>query len=456
MSNISAPTTTPKNPIAFHLLAKPTGAVCNLDCKYCFFLSKEMLYPGSSFRMADELLETYIRQLLEAQPIPEVTVAWQGGEPTLMGLDFFRRSIELVEKHKKPGQTIQHTIQTNGTKIDKDWAEFFKLHSFLVGLSVDGPKELHDAYRVNKGGQGTFDQVMKGWQILVEQSVDVNILCTVHAANADHPLEIYHFFRDNLKAQFMQFIPIVERATSETLPLADQGWSQRPGGDRPLYTQIGELVTGRSVKPEQYGRFLIAIFDEWVKRDVGKVFVQSFDAALANWIGQPSLCIFQPTCGNALALEHNGDLYSCDHFVEPAFLLGNIQQTHMLDLVSSDQQRKFGQDKFDTLPKYCRECQVLFACYGECPRNRFIRTPDGEPGLNYLCAGYKLFFSHIDRPMRMMAELLRRGRYADEVMNILAMEEMHRIQQAMAKAQPDNPCPCGSGKKYRNCHGRNK
>jgi len=452
----SVPLTSSQTPLAFHLLAKPTSAVCNLDCKYCFFLSKEMLYPGSSFRMADELLETYIRQLLEAQPIPEVTVAWQGGEPTLMGLDFFRRSIELVEKHKKPGQTIQHTIQTNGTKIDKDWAEFFKLHSFLVGLSVDGPKELHDAYRVNKGGQGTFDQVMKGWQILVEQSVDVNILCTVHAANADHPLEIYHFFRDNLKAQFMQFIPIVERATSETLPLADQGWSQRPGGDRPLYTQIGELVTGRSVKPEQYGRFLIAIFDEWVKRDVGKVFVQSFDAALANWIGQPSLCIFQPTCGNALALEHNGDLYSCDHFVEPAFLLGNIQQTHMLDLVSSDQQRKFGQDKFDTLPKYCRECQVLFACYGECPRNRFIRTPDGEPGLNYLCAGYKLFFSHIDRPMRMMAELLRRGRYADEVMNILAMEEMHRIQQAMAKAQPDNPCPCGSGKKYRNCHGRNK
>jgi uncharacterized protein len=452
----SVPTTLPHSPLAFHLLAKPTGATCNLDCKYCFFLSKEMLYPGSRFRMADELLETYIRQLLEAQQIPEVTIAWQGGEPTLMGLEFFKRSIELVEKYRKPGQTIQHTIQTNGTKIDDELAAFFKENNFLVGLSVDGPQPLHDAYRVNKGGSGSFEQVMHGYQFLQKYGVDVNILCTVHAANADHPLEIYHYFRDDLRAEYIQFIPIVERATMETLPMANQGWSERPGGDRPLYTQIGELVTERSVRPEQYGRFLMAIFDEWVRRDVGKIFVQSFDAALANWIGQPSLCIFQPTCGNALALEHNGDLYSCDHFVEPAFLLGNIQQTHMIDLVSSDQQKKFGQDKFDTLPKYCRECEVLFACYGECPRNRFIHTPDGEPGLNYLCAGYKLFFNHIDHPMRLMAELLRRGRYADEVMGILAQEELHRLKQAFANAGRDDPCPCGSGKKFRKCHGRTK
>jgi uncharacterized protein len=254
----------------------------------------------------------------------------------------------------------------------------------------------------------------------------------------------------------MQFIPIVERATAETLPLAEQGWSNRSGGDRPLYTQVGELVTGRSVKPEQYGRFLIAIFDEWVRRDVGKVFVNSFDAALANWIGQPSLCIFQPTCGNALALEHNGDLYSCDHFVEPAYLLGNMQETLMVELVASDRQRKFGQDKFDSLPQYCRDCKVLFACYGECPRNRFIHSPDGEPGLNYLCAGYKLFFNRINRPMRMMADLLRRGRYADEIMGLLAMEEMQRIKQAIALAQPNDPCPCGSGKKFHQCHGRRK
>jgi uncharacterized protein len=321
-----------------------------------------------------------------------------------------------------------YTIQTNGTKLDDNWAAFFKKNNFLVGLSMDGPKELHDVYRVNKGGQGTFDQVYKGWETLNKHAVDVNILCTVHAANADHPLEIYHYFRDELKAQYMQFIPIVERATSELLPLANQGWSERPGGDRPLYTQIGELVTERTVKPEQYGQFLIAIFDEWVRRDVGQIFVNSFDAALGSWVGQPSLCIFQKTCGKALAMEHNGDMYSCDHFVEPAYLLGNIRDTHMIDLVMSDQQQKFGQDKFDTLPKYCRECPVMFACYGECPRNRFIHTPDGEPGLNYLCAGYKMYFQHIDHPMRMMADLLRRGHYADEVMNMIAQEDSTRAQ----------------------------
>jgi uncharacterized protein len=422
-----APKALPQMPTSFHLLAKPTGATCNLDCKYCFFLSKEMLYPGSRFRMANDLLEIYIRQLIEShRNVPEVNISWQGGEPTLMGLDFFELSIKYAEKYRKPGQALMYTIQTNGTKIDDSWAAFFKKNNFLVGLSMDGPKELHDTYRVNKGGQGTFDQVKKAWDILHKHSVDVNILCTVHAANAGHPLEVYHYFRDELKAQYMQFIPIVERATSELLPLANQGWSERPGGDRPLYTQIGELVTERTVKPEQYGQFLIAIFDEWVRRDVGQVFVNSFDVALGSWVGQPGLCIFQKTCGKALAMEHNGDMYSCDHFVEPAYLLGNIRSTHMIDLVMSDQQQKFGQDKFDTLPKYCRECPVLFACYGECPRNRFIHTPDGEPGLNYLCAGYKLFFQHIDHPMRMMADLLRRGHYADEVMNRIAEEDSTR------------------------------
>ena len=311
---------------SFHLLSKPTGATCNLDCKYCFFLSKEMLYPGSRFRMADELLETYIRQLLEAQAGPEVMISWQGGEPTLMGLDFFKRSIELVNQHKKPGQGVSYTIQTNGTKIDDEFASFFKQNNFLVGLSVDGPQHMHDTYRVNKGGAGTFDQVMRGWKFLQKHGVDVNILCTVNTANADHPLEVYHYFRDDLKTEYIQFIPIVERSTAEMLPLANEGWSDRPGGDRPLYTQIGDLVTERTVKPEQYGHFLIAIFDEWVRRDVGKMFVNSFDAALANWMGQPSLCIFHKTCGDALAMEHNGDMYSCDHFVEPSFLLGNIQR----------------------------------------------------------------------------------------------------------------------------------
>jgi len=439
--------TRPENaPPAFHLLAKPTGAVCNLDCKYCFFLSKEMLYPGSRFRMADDLLDTYIRQLLESHQVPEVNIAWQGGEPTLMGLDFFKRSIEYAEKYRRSEQQIVYTIQTNGTRLDDEWGAFFKQHNFLVGISIDGPREMHDTYRVNKGGGGSFDQVM--------HRVDFNILCTIHAANQDHPLEVYRFFRDELKAQYIQFIPIVERASQETLPLANQGWSSRAGGERPLYIQEGNLVTGRSVDAEKYGQFLNAIFDEWVRRDVGKIFVNMFDVALGSWVGQHSLCIFAPTCGNALALEHNGDLYSCDHFVEPAYLLGNIKESHMVELIASDQQRKFGQDKQDSLPRYCRECEVRFACNGGCPRNRFIETPDGESGLNYLCAGYKLFFNHIDRPMRIMADLLRRGRYADEIMNILTTEELNRLRQAMNNAKPLDPCPCGSRKSYKNCHGR--
>jgi len=402
----------------FHLLAKPTGATCNLDCKYCFFLSKEVLYPGDKFRMSDELLETYIRQLLEAYPVPEVSIAWQGGEPTLMGLDFFKRSIEYVEKYRKPRQTFLHTIQTNGTLLNDEWCAFFKQHNFLVGLSVDGPKEMHDAYRVNKGGAGSFDQVMRGWELLRKHDVDVNILCTIHAANGDKPIEVYRFFRDVLKTKYMQFIPIVERTTQDFLPLANLGWGERPGADRPLYTQNGGLVTERSVGAEQFGRFMIAIFDEWVRRDVGNVFVQTFDVSLGSWLGQHNLCIFSPTCGNALALEHNGDMYSCDHFVEPGYLLGNIRETHMSDLVSSDKQHAFGQHKQNSLPKYCRECEVQFACYGECPRNRFINTPDGEAGLNYLCAGYKMFFNHIGPAMKTMAGLLRRGRFADEIMQM--------------------------------------
>ncbi len=418
------PPTFPRGaPPAFHVLAKPTGAICNLACEYCFFLSKEMLYPGSRFRMADDLLEIYIRQLIEAHRAPEVTIAWQGGEPTLMGLDFFKRSVEYAERYRRPGQRISYTIQTNGTRLDDAWGAFFKAHGFLVGLSVDGPREYHDAYRVDKGGKGSFDQVMRGWEVLKRHDVDFNILCTVHAANQDHPLAVYHFFRDDLDARFMQFNPIVERATEESLPLADEGWSPTPAGKRPLYTVNGDLVTRRSVQPEAYGRFLIAVFDEWVRRDVGTVFVQHFDAALANWLRVPgAVCIFSETCGQALALEHNGDLYCCDHYVEPAYRLGNIRQTHMIELVASDHQRAFGLAKRDTLPRYCRECSVRFACHGECPRNRFISTPDGEPGLNYLCAGYKAFFTHIDHPMRLMAGLLRRGRYADEVMPLLAEE----------------------------------
>ena len=440
-------------PPAFHILAKPTGAVCNLACKYCFFLSKEILYPGSRFRMADELLDTYIQQLLEAHQVPEVTIAWQGGEPTLMGLDFFKRSVEYVEKYKKPDQRIAHTMQTNGTKLDDEWCAFFKENDFLIGLSIDGPQEMHDVYRVNKGGEGTFHQVMGGLDYLRKHEVEFNILCSVHAANADHPLEVYRFFRDELGAQFIQFIPIVERATEQLLPLANMGWSEKSGVERPLYVQQGNLVIERSVQAEQYGEFLTTIFDEWVRRDVGKVYVQLFDVTLGSWIGQHNLCIFSPTCGNALALEHNGDLYACDHYVEPDYLLGNILEERMIDLVASDQQRKFGQDKYDTLPKYCQECEVLFACYGGCPKNRLIETPAGEPGLNYLCAGYKKFFNHVNEPMRFMVNELRNNRPPANVMEFMAGKEAE-LQKLFAKAHRNDPCPCGSGLKFKNCHYR--
>ncbi len=441
-------------PPYFHILTKPTGAICNLDCKYCFFLSKEELYPGSPFRMAEDTLEIYISQLIESQTAPEVTIAWQGGEPTLMGLEFFQHTIELVEKYRRPGMDVQHTIQTNGTKLDEDWCQFFRENKFLVGLSLDGPKQMHDAYRVDKGGAGTFDRVMQAARLMQQENVDFNILCTVNAANAGSPLEVYRFFRDQVKTQYIQFIPIVERATSETLEIANQGWGTTSKHQRPLYIQEGGLVTERTVGSQLWGDFLVAIFDEWVRRDVGKVFVQMFDAALASWVGAPAaMCIFSETCGNALALEHNGDLYSCDHFVEPKYFLGNIKQEHMLDMVASEQQQKFGMDKRDSLPKYCLECEVRFACHGECPRNRFILTPDGEPGLNYLCAGYKSFFNHIDRPMRIMAQLLRMNRAPAEVMGILANEELTRLKQAMAAAKQDDPCPCGSGHMYKDCHG---
>ena len=431
-------------PPAFHLLAKPTGAVCNLDCSYCFFLSKEMLYPGSRFRMAEELLEQYLRQLIEAHArSPVVTVAWQGGEPTLMGVEFFRRSVELAEGLLRPGQQVEYTIQTNATLLDEEWASFFKEHDFLVGVSIDGPRELHDAYRVNKGGKGSFDQVIAGLEQLKRADVQWNALTTIHAANAGHGAEVYRFLRDECGARFVQFIPIIERVAEAdgegTVP-----WSS--WRDRPLYVQRGERVTGRSVTAEQYGRFLIDVFEDWVRRDVGKVYVQMFDVALANWVGEPpSLCIHSVTCGLALALEHTGDLYSCDHFVEPAYKLGNIKETPMLELVASQRQRKFGLDKRDTLPRYCLECDVRFACHGGCPKDRFIRTPDGEPGLNYLCAGYKAFFHHVDPAMRFMAEQLRHG--------LAPAEIIQRYASADAQRGRNEPCTCGSGRKWKHCHG---
>jgi uncharacterized protein len=409
---------------AFHVLAKPTGAICNLDCKYCFFLSKEEFYPNSKFRMSDAVLESYIRQQLQSQGA-QATIAWQGGEPTLMGLKFFRRAMELTHRYRKQSQSVEHTLQTNGTLIDEEWCEFLRENNFLVGLSVDGPREMHDAYRVDKRGRPTFEKVERAARLMQQYGVEFNVLCTVHAQNADRPLDVYRYFRDELGARFIQFIPIVERVNSDGRTLLQEGSS----------------VTERSVSAARWGEFLIAIFDEWVQRDVGTVFVQMFDAALASWVGAPpALCIFSETCGDAVALEHNGDVYSCDHFVEPKYLLGNIADTSLADLVGSPRQRAFGNAKRDTLPRYCRECEVRFACHGECPKNRFILTPDGETGLNYLCAGYKAFFTHIDRPMRMMADLLKQGRFADEVMQLLTTEETQLVAAA-ARAGRNEHCP---------------
>ncbi len=433
-------------PPAFHLLAKPSGATCNIDCTYCFFLSKEALYPNEKSRMSEATLETYIRQLLESHRTQEVTVAWQGGEPTLMKLDFFKRAVELVETYRRPEQIVQHTFQTNGLLLDDDWCAFFKEHHFLVGLSIDGPRELHNTYRVDRRGQGTFDLVMQGWRALQRHSVDFNILCTVNAANQHHGRTVYSFFRDELGAKWVQFIPIVERATAETLEIANQGWSDQPGQKRLLYIQTGNLVTERTVGAEQYGRFLVDVFEEWVRHDVGQVFVQLFDVTLEAFFGRHLLCLHAPTCGYGPALEHNGDLYSCDHFVEPGFKLGNIHQTHMLELVASPGQRKFGDNKRDTLTTQCQECKVRHLCNGGCPKDRFALSRDGQPGQNYLCPGLELFFMHTGPAFTRMAQMIQQGQPPSEVMAWVAAED--------DKHGPYQPCPCGSGKKFRFCHGK--
>lgn len=434
-----------RGPPGFHLLAKPSGSTCNIDCTYCFFLSKEALYPNDKSRMSASTLEAYIRQLLESHRVPDVTVAWQGGEPTLMKLEFFQHAVELVEKYRRPEQTVKHTFQTNGLLLDDDWCRFFKQHDFLVGLSVDGPRELHDTYRLDRRGKGTFDLVMKGWQALRKHEVDFNILCTVNAANQHHGRAVYRFFRDELGAKWIQFIPIVERATEQTISIANKGWSEVPGEKRLLYTQTGNLVTERTVGPEQYGSFLIDVFEEWVRRDVGQVYVQLFDVTLEAFFGRHMLCIHAPTCGYGPALEHNGDLYSCDHFVEPKHLLGNIHKTHMLTMVASPEQRKFGQDKRDSLTRQCQDCKVRNWCNGGCPKDRFVLSKDGEPGQNYLCAGLEKFFMHTGPTFNVMAQLYKQGHPPAEVMNSIAALD--------ARRDGYKPCPCGSGKKFRFCHG---
>jgi uncharacterized protein len=383
-------------------MTKPIGPLCNLDCSYCFYLEKENLYPGTAqWQMPRDVLERYVRDYIAAQPGDEVQFAWQGGEPTLLPIEFFRDAVELQRRYAN-GKVIHNALQTNGTLIDDAWGEFLARNNFLVGVSIDGPRELHDTYRVDKGNAATFDRVMRGIAKLKQHKVDFNTLTVVHRRNSVHPLDVYRFLKE-IGSGFMQFIPVVERKAAT------------PSSDglvliQPSSRQAAE-VTDWSVEPEAYGRFLSGIFDEWVTHDVGRIFVQIFDVALESWMGmQPSLCVFRETCGSALAMEHTGDLFSCDHFVYPENRLGNIMENGIAELVRSPQQKSFGEAKKDTLPRMCRQCEVRFACNGECPKHRFLTTPDGEPGLNYLCAGYKHFFRHIDPYMRFMAGELREGR----------------------------------------------
>lgn len=437
----------------FHVMTKPIGPICNLDCKYCFYLEKENLYPNTKhWAMDKEVLERYISQYIAAQPAENIDFAWQGGEPTLLGVDFFRKVVKLEEKYAG-GKTIHNALQTNGTLLNDEWCEFLGEHHFLVGVSIDGSRELHDFYRVDKGNAPTFDRVMRGITKLKQHSVDFNTLTVVNRRNSSQPLEVYRFLKE-IGSGFMQFIPIVERKTSA------------PGPDglvliQPSFDGSAD-VTDWSVEPRAYGEFLASIFDEWVRNDVGRFFVQHFDVALESWLGMDaSLCVFRRTCGAAMAMEHTGDLYSCDHFVYPEHKLGNIAETALEQMVASAQQKKFGHDKLDTLPRYCRECSVRFACNGECPKHRFIRTPDGEPGLNYLCAGYKHFFNHIDPYMRFMAAELRAGRAPANVMQIVggAAQTAHggvpvHSSNGKGKSGPNAPCACGSGKKTKKCCGR--
>jgi len=426
----------------FHVLAKPIGPICNLDCKYCFYLEKEALYPQvEKWAMRDDVLESYIRQYIEAHDTPVVNFAWQGGEPTLLGVDYFHRIVEL-EKRYANGKQIANAFQTNGVLLNDAWAELFLEYQFLIGISIDGPRELHDAYRVDKGGQPTFDRVMRGIETMQRNKVDFNTLTTVHRANADSPLEVYRFLRDN-GSGYMQFIPIVERiahqVTEEGLRLISPDFAG------------AAKVAPWSVEPRQFGKFLCTILDEWVRRDVGGTYVQLFDISLELWSGmEASLCIFRKQCGAALAIEHSGDLYSCDHFVYPENRLGNIMDSAMAALAGSEQQQRFGEAKESTLPRYCRECDVRFACNGECPKHRFLTTPDGEPGLNYLCAGYKMFFHHIDPAMRFMASELAAQRAPANVMRWVAAED---ALARRGKTGRNDPCSCGSGRKFKQCCG---
>ncbi|MGB7555281.1 MAG: anaerobic sulfatase maturase [Candidatus Korobacteraceae bacterium] len=397
----------------YHAMIKPVGAICNLDCTYCYYLHKEdLLGSPSKFRITDEILETHIQQYIEGQDRDEVVFSWQGGEPTLLGLEFFQKVVELEQRYKKPGQRIENDLQTNGTLLDDGWGLFLKKQGFLVGLSIDGPQELHDRYRVAKDGKPTFEKVFAAAQMLHRHAVPFNVLCVINRVNAKRPLDVYRFLKNEIRPRQMQFIPCVEPKVFHHI--APQKWdaTSLPVQDSPAAHpgSPDSVVTDWSVDPDDWGYFLCKVWDDWYRRDIGKVFVNHFENAVGRWMGEDSqMCIYHEFCGKGVALEHDGNLYSCDHYVYPEYRLGNILEISSSRMVFSEQQRQFGFDKFHTLPRQCRECSFLFACNGECPKNRVIRAPDGEAGLNYLCSGLQQFWQHIDRDVQDICRRLARG-----------------------------------------------
>jgi len=409
----SAPVAAKPAPKLFHAMAKPVGSTCNLDCTYCYYLSKENLAQGpGTGRMSDENLELFIRQYIAGVTGEEVVFSWQGGEPTLLGLDFFRKIITFQQKHARPGQRIANDLQTNGTLLDDDWCAFLKEHRFLVGLSIDGPKDIHDHYRVNKGGKPTFDLVLAAARRLQRQGVPFNTLTCVHRFNGRRPLDVYRFLRQELDSTYIQFIPIVEHR--DFARVAPQRWNPaelpRDGTPAARPGQPNSIVTDWSVDPDDWGYFLCKVFDRWASQDLGRVMVNHFETLVAQHLGFPSqMCVYTENCGTGVAVENDGSVYACDHYVYPDYRLGKLQTGQLGEMVFSPEQLKFGQAKSATLPQYCRACAYLTDCWGECPKNRLILTPDGEPGLNYLCRGFKQFFAHALPEVKRIAATLSQG-----------------------------------------------
>ena len=399
------------NPFAkpLYVMLKPAGAHCNLACKYCYYLEKNKLYPTAQRHlMSDEILEQFTREYIEAQTMNQVLFTWHGGEPLLRSIDFYRKALALQQKYAG-GRRIDNVIQTNGTLLTDEWCEFFAQNHWLVGISIDGPQPYHDHYRLTAAGKPSWKKVMQGIKLLKKHGVEWNAMAVVNAYNANHPLEFYRFFKEN-GCQFLQFTPIVERLTRH-----EDGRTLASLADKDEIS-----LSEASVTPEQWGYFLCAIFDEWVRKDVGKIFVEIFDCTLANWMGiSPGICAYSKECGHAGVMEHNGDVYSCDHFVFPEYKLGNIRDHSLIDMLYGEQQQEFSRLKHSSLPRQCKECDMEFACHGECPKNRFMKDQYGDSGLNYLCPGYYHYYQHVAPYMDYMKQELMSQRPPSNIMKVV-------------------------------------